>query len=242
MAFNYHKKPLSHLPYNLKRQMWRLSNRWERNKFDVLRYDGDEDYCLRPFDDLNCIFIHIPKAAGISICRALFGNLGGGHTTIRKYELIYPKSDFDQRFKFTVVRNPWDRVVSAFYFLKEGGFGDEDPQWIDKHINSHKDFESFVINELASEAVQEKLHFKPQILFLQNDRGEIPVDFIGKFENLNGDLATISKHLGIEANLDHNNKTQGRKDKSYRDYYNKKTKGIIKEIYQIDIKYFEYDF
>ena len=242
MAFNYHKKPLSHLPHNLKRKMWRLSNRWERKKYDTLRWDGDEEYCLRPFDELNCIFIHIPKAAGISICRALFGNLGGGHTPIKKYELIYSKSDFNQRFKFTVVRNPWDRVVSAFYFLKEGGFGDEDPKWIDEHINSHKDFESFVKNGLASEAVQEKLHFKPQISFLQNDLGEIPIDFIGKFENLNDDLATISKNLGFEANLDHNNKTQGRKGKSYRDYYNKKTREIIKEIYQIDIKYFEYEF
>ena len=39
--------------------MWRLSNRWERNKFDVLRYDGDEDYCLRPFDDLKLYFLYI---------------------------------------------------------------------------------------------------------------------------------------------------------------------------------------
>jgi len=242
MAFNYHKKPLSHLPHNLKRQLWRLSNRWERNKFDTLRYDGDEEYCLSPFDELNCIFIHIPKAAGISICRALFGNLGGGHTTISKYELIYPKADFDQRFKFTVVRNPWDRVVSAFYFLKEGGFGDENPQWLKQHIHRYKDFESFVVNELASEAVQEKLHFKPQVLFLQNDHGAIPVDFIGKFENLSDDLAVISKRLGIESNLEHNNKTQGRKQASYRDNYNEQTKEIVRELYQGDIKAFGYEF
>ena len=242
MAFNYHKKPLNTLPHNLKRQLWRLSNRWERNKFDTLRYVGDGRYSLGPFDELNCIFIHIPKAAGISICHALFGNLGGGHTTISKYELIYPKSDFDQRFKFTVVRNPWDRVVSAFYFLKDGGFGDENPQWLEQNIYKHKDFESFVINGLASKVVQEKLHFKPQVLFLQNDCGKIPVDFICKFENLNDDLAAISKRLGIESTLEHNNKTQGRKKTSYRDQYNEKTKEIVRKIYKIDIESFEYDF
>jgi len=54
-----------------------------------------------PFDRYQCIFVHIPKTAGVSICRSLFENLAGGHTTIAKYQIIFSKKEFDRYFKFT---------------------------------------------------------------------------------------------------------------------------------------------
>lgn len=84
------------------------------------------NYSYKPLDNLKCIFVHIPKTAGISISRSIFGNLGGGHTKIRDYELIFSAKDFNNYFKFTFVRNPWDRIFSAYRFLKNGGINEED--------------------------------------------------------------------------------------------------------------------
>jgi hypothetical protein len=65
--------------------------------------------------------VHVPKTAGVAISLALFGNLAGEHASIRDYQTIYPKSVFERYVRFTFVRNPWDRLLSAFSFLKSGG-------------------------------------------------------------------------------------------------------------------------
>ena len=63
-------------------------------------------YSLQPFDRLRCIFVHIPKAAGVSVCRGLFGGLAGGHAHIGVYQLAFSHLEFSSYFKFAFVRNP----------------------------------------------------------------------------------------------------------------------------------------
>ncbi len=46
-------------------------------------------YSYKPFDELKCIFVHVPKCAGVYVCRNLFGNLAGGHTQISLYQIIF---------------------------------------------------------------------------------------------------------------------------------------------------------
>src|SRR5579864_4267416 len=58
------------------------------------REPNDEGYTFRPFDEHRCIFVHIPKCAGVSICTSLFGNLAGGHTDLRTYELVFSPAEF----------------------------------------------------------------------------------------------------------------------------------------------------
>ena len=48
-------------------------------KFQEMRFsETSEGYSLKSFDEYKCIFVHIPKCAGISLTRSLFGNLAGG--------------------------------------------------------------------------------------------------------------------------------------------------------------------
>ncbi|HSH75802.1 MAG TPA: sulfotransferase family 2 domain-containing protein, partial [Longimicrobiales bacterium] len=115
------------VPQDVRRLTFRLLRRRSYRSLQRLRSEVTEDgYTLRSFDDRRCIFVHIPKCAGFSVARSLFGNLAGGHLTVRKYQMIYRRREFSEYFKFTFVRNPWDRVVSAFFFLKEGGVNEVD--------------------------------------------------------------------------------------------------------------------
>ena len=67
----------------------------------------------------RCIFVHIPKTAGTSVEAALgwFTEYTRGaqdHRSIRKLREAITPDEFCTYFKFTFVRNPWDRVVSWY--------------------------------------------------------------------------------------------------------------------------------
>jgi hypothetical protein len=66
------------------------------------------------------IFIHIPKTAGTSICKALYGTGTIGHLRIKEWQFSFPQTWRKLRV-VSVVRDPLDRFLSAFYFLKKGG-------------------------------------------------------------------------------------------------------------------------
>ena len=59
------------------------------------------------------VFIHINKTAGVSIGKAL--GLEKQHLTAREYKNSLGNRRWDKMFKFTIVRNPWDKVVSHYF-------------------------------------------------------------------------------------------------------------------------------
>jgi hypothetical protein len=71
------------------------------------------------------VFIHIPKAAGSSVGELIFGTDIIGHYPYFIYEK-YNKDFFREFYKFSVVRDPVERFVSAFDFVVEGGKGPAD--------------------------------------------------------------------------------------------------------------------
>ena len=62
-----------------------------------------------------------PKCAGNAVQKSLFGEVVFGHQTIRQYQVALPKVTYQNAWKFTIVRDPFERVVSAWRFLKAGG-------------------------------------------------------------------------------------------------------------------------
>ena len=169
-------------------------------RFKQISLNGESDiYSISAFDYYKCIFIHIPKSAGISINTTLFGNLGGGHRSVQEYERIFPPKTFKTYFKFSFVRNPYTRIQSAYYFLKDGGINKYDLAWSKKYLWQVKDFEDFVLNHLSEDLMYSWHHFIPQLNYLQDESGKIPVDFIGRFENLEKDFKYVSQRvLGYE--------------------------------------------
>ena len=191
-------------------------------------------------DDHKIIFIHIPKCGGISIENAIFREKIG-HSKIWLYK-AFDKTRFNQYYKFTFVRNPWDRLVSAFFFLRAGGRNPKDKQWAEENLSKYEGFEDFVLS-LQKNRIRRTIlrhqHFRPQYHYLLDEKGNMPFDFVGKIEQFREDFETVKNHLGLSGELEHTNKSS---HKPYQYYYNERTQKIVAHFYQKDIKLLNYSF
>lgn len=198
-----------------------------------------------PYRDYNhkykCIFIHIPKTAGTSLGRTIFENRDPSvsHVDAFYYEVFEPQL-FREYFKFTFVRNPWDRLVSNYnYFLKQPSQLRE-KQFLDTFEN----FDHFA-NALEKPEVEQKMftmyHFRPQYQFICDLKRNLVVDYLGYFETINEDFNKIVARLNRpELQLPHLN--ESKKGLDYREFYTEKTKKIVEKLYPEDIKLFGYNF
>lgn len=192
-------------------------------------------------DTIKALFIHVPKVAGSSIEKSLFGTKGkvGHHTAIAFYQNNPEK--FNTYYTFAFVRHPMDRFVSAYEYLKQGGRNKFDKAWAKENLLPYGSFKSFALSlndKRKRQKVLNWMHFKPQYLFVCDQEKKVLVDFIGKYENLENDFNIITRNLSLEVSLPHENKTAQRKD--YHEYYDEETIQIIYRIYQLDFKLFDY--
>ena len=202
------------------------------------------DYHHQIIDELQAIFVHVPKTAGRSIETRLAQYTSkrpiSGHTASFEYQLICP-SKWKSYFKFGFVRNPWDRLLSAFHYLS---VEHQDILFVKQHISSHKgNFNSFVEQTIHKHpsCIYWVDHLKPQAYFLCHHDGSIAVDYVGRYENLMNDWMVICNKIGIETYLPHLNKSR-RQHQCYREYYTKKSAKIVADVYQRDIELFGYCF
>ncbi len=196
-------------------------------------------YSLETYFENNTIFFRIPKTAGQSVSFALFGTRGAGHINVKTAKLLFGKRNFENFFKFCIVRNPWDRLVSAYTYLSEGGSNKVETAWINENISRFSNFREFVKQSLPKEEVLREQHFRPQYTFVTNRKGEVEMDFIGRLESLERDFDEISDKLGLEAQLPHVNPS---KRSDYRSYYDDETAELAGQLYQKDIEMFGYRF
>ncbi|EAI6637305.1 alpha-2,3-sialyltransferase [Campylobacter coli] len=193
-------------------------------------------------DKYKCIFIHVPKVAGSSIERVIYQTDKWlvGHVKASDYTK-FDKDKFDSYFSFGFVRNPYDRVVSAYHYLRNGGGTLGDEKWAKKNIYKYNSFKEFVL-DLKNIEIQNKIlnwmHFIPQYKFLCDNESNILVNFTGKFENLEEDFKKILKILNRKDQLMHINKSN---HVDYKNYYNDVMYKIVREIYRDDFEIFDYD-
>jgi hypothetical protein len=239
------KKIYWRLPYGLRRFLFMAKHPKKYLLFRRLRTEEPQKLnspTFKPFIENKCIFIHIPKAAGISIGYSIFGRHTGNHTTIAEYQIVFSSEEFESFFKFTFVRNPWDRLLSAFLFLKEGGRNKSDYRWAEEHLSPFKSFDDFVVEWINRRNINKGIHFKPQYEFITIPQGlKLEVDFVGFFENVNNDYEYIQNKLRIGKKLILENKTHGKRS-DYRSYYSDRMIEIVSDVYSEDIEFFGYDF
>jgi len=196
----------------------------------------DSKYSLNEFFRLRCIFFHIPKTAGLAVSNTLFNNRAAGHINVETAKVLVGVWRFPYYFKFCFVRNPWDRLVSAYHYLRKG----HPTSPIAHTVMRGASFTEFVTETLRSPAVASELHIRPQYSFVVDSRGELAVDFVGRFEYLERDFETVARRLGMHGRkLEAHNRSL---HQDYESYYDDQTRKIVAEFYRKDIELFNYRF
>jgi len=170
----------------------------------------------------NCLFVHIPKAAGQSIEKVFLEKLGltwetrdalllgennnistsprsFSHLTASEYvgkKFITPEQ-FSKYFKFTFVRNPYTRLVSTYIYFD--------------YINEYS-FNGF-LKEIVSKRIDDTSylldrHCTRQTQFLYDTSGNLLVDFVGRLESIQKDFDYVCSQIGMpQLKLPHTNKS-----------------------------------
>ena len=213
---------------NLALRIWRTLPDSVRVPLDILR--------RRPrWKAAGAIFIHVPKAAGVSVSRALYGR-PLGHFPAVDIRRVCPAA-FSNLFTFGVVRHPVDRLYSAYRFARAGGTGEmgmANPALYQSHYFSS--FDKFVSEWLPNQDINKVDGvFKPQHLYLC-DGDAVIVDKVIKLEQIEQGMQEISALMAKEIVLGHHNKSQV----SPFAIESADTMSIIKQIYQKDFSLFSY--
>ena len=184
----------------------------------------------RNFDKF--IFIHINKTGGSSIEKAL--NIPPEHlTALEKIEELGRKN-WERRFSFTVIRNPWDKVVSHYHYrvqinnidlsVRPIGF----KEWVKRTYGIQDVF--YYDNPKM---------FMPQSDWITDHNGRVLVDFVCRFENLDDDFSYVCEKLRKSTNLPH---IKASKRGKYGNYYDEETIEIVARWFSKDIERFGYCF
>ena len=188
-------------------------------------------------DRHQCVFIHIPKTAGSSVATALF-DCDSRHVRWTEYHLADPRK-FSQYFKFAFVRHPWDRVMSAYTFLQQGGMHQQDRAWATRNLSRYESFEQFVHEWLNEKNVWSWVHFVPQYYWICDDAMECQMDFVGRVEKIEVDFRAIAQRVRPDATLPVNNRNR---TDHYSWHYTDAMRDIVARVYADDIRLFDYRF
>lgn len=213
------------------------------NKLKSIKSDIYNTYPYRSyFDKCECIFIHIPKAAGTSVLKELSNNgkIYRDHSTWFDY---YRNNSikFNNYFKFTITRNPFDRAISTYTYLKKGGNKVDDLYFSDLFESNNITFEKFILEYLDEETIHEHTLFKPQYLFIYDYKYNLQVDFIVKLENIDKDFEYIKSKISIKSHT-LRNANQSDRQTGLKDYYiNQKMVDKVIKLYRKDFELLQYD-
>lgn len=206
------------------------------------------------------IFIHIPKTGGMSCLHFLSYYKSVTHTTIKEdlKNLKIQDADPSNYFSFTIIRNPWDRMVSNYFFHRTRNHNDARlykkieksklKKWIDDHKKENKFWRNisfkdwlkyFDENEnLKLESIYDEIIKMNYMDYIGIDN-KISIDYIINLHDINNEISVIKEISGKNINYPHSNKSS---HEDYRKYYDDKSIEIINKAYKKDIEAFNFNF
>jgi hypothetical protein len=198
------------------------------------------------------LFIHIPKNAGTSLMKALEPHakksdlthfLRAKKTKHQTYADVldlnnkvggwksFFKPNLENYFKFAVVRNPFDRMVSLYHYLQK--------PHVRPDLNTDISFIEFLRELKDPESPFQGLHsVKTQAAFVTLGSKKIEMDKICRFENLTEDLTALEGDLGVKLEMPTRNVSD---HKGYKEYYaDSEAMDIVLDRFDIDFDLFQY--
>lgn len=196
------------------------------------------------------IFFAVPKTATHAIREALRLNMGPedweqqmltgkqalpidalarlahGHISVQQLMPHLSDEIFANYYKFGVVRNPYDRFVSACFFLNRGNsfFGA-------RALENMKEL-------IRRPQFRQRLLILPQWQQLCDASATLRMDGLGRYENLQDSYNDICRKIGIaETNLSLRNSSS---HESFNQYYDEELAAMVRQYYKEDFEMFEY--
>ena len=154
------------------------------------------------------------------------GNGWHTHATAASVKRRIPANIWDGYFKFAFERNPWDKVVSFFFWNFRTVLPSVSEQekrkrfriWLHRNTDKVRDYSAYTIG------------------------GDLAVDFLGQYEYLNRDYRHVLSRVGLPYESLPKLKGGARKDKAYRKYFTKSLKDLVGDVYADEIRLLGYTF
>ena len=145
---------------------------------------------------------------------------------------------WEKSFKFCFSREPVDRFLSSYMYLKAGGRAEIDRHWRDKYLSEHQSVNDFILSGGLENCIKKGVeHFIPQYLFICDRDLNLMVDHVARFENIESEVDFISSKIGVVRDLPKLN-SSGMRSLDVSEEALKKLKMIYKNDYEI-LKYKE---
>ena len=206
------------------------------------------------------IFVHIPKTGGTSLSLVLeakamkddvlIGDTPKAKNRRKRYKSIktsgslwkhsrltdiyglVSQEQIESYSVFTIVRNPWDRLVSYYHWLKSQKF--DHPAVKCAHENSFPEF-------LSDPMTRRSLHNDAAKYYVSDRNGADRCDLYLRLEFLQQDIRLLEQRLDMKlAILPHDNRSD--RDMDYAGYYDTQSKDVIGSVFAEDIEKFNYSF
>lgn len=166
-----------------------------------------------------------------------------GHVAWNYYRTIYPYRWY-RYWKFAVVRNPWDRVVSNYLYARMPRSFWHSPDGTTVY-SMHPDYETLRDASFKScvELIPTLKHpgWEPQSNWICGPTGKCMMDILCRYEQLAQDFAQLCSKIGVKRDLPVLNASEN-KPTTWQDFYDEKTAAAVKQLYAADIANFGYAF
>ncbi|WP_353474452.1 sulfotransferase family 2 domain-containing protein [Salipiger sp. H15] len=205
------------------------------------------------------IFVHIPKTGGTALARALeararrddilIGDTPKAlkrkarlraltprgrlwkHATLADIDGVLTPGEIAAMRRVALVRNPWDRMVSYYHWLRAQGFAHPAVT-----LAQGLGFDEFLLHPQTTAT----LRAWPAARYLRDVTGADRGDIWLRLEHLQEDLAAFEAHLGFAVEMGRENASERLRD--YRGYYTEATASHIADACAEDIARFGYRF